>query len=123
MVEIEIMYADFSRRRVPIPEAGSLPRSRVLLIILSAAFGGSPRRVREVHSKDWYFLLVNGDDVILSGWGEYDHPVKSLSDPFGAPKRYEQIPPWLPSEAIVFEGFTLPAENWQEALVRFKDVQ
>jgi len=114
MIDIEVMYADLSRRRVPLDQAKkNLPRDGVLFIILS--YNG--KRRRQVTGKDFYYLYIDGDEVHLNGWDEQDNPVVLLGAPEA--KRYASRPLGLPSDTLIFTGVLLPEDEWQEARALF----
>lgn len=116
-MEIVVWYTDGSQVRVPVAEAGGLPRAGVLFIVLSAVDPetGRPKRVREKFGKDWYYLLRDAAGrYMLQGWDDKQHRWYDPADPFAYP---EDAPPseMLP-DAIVFEGGYLPPAEWERAL-------
>lgn len=119
---IEVMYADLSRKRVPILDVHTLPKSGVLFIIASApdpdhssSINGY-RRCREKFGTDWYYILIKDGKLILQGWDEQDHKEVDLIDPFG-PKTYG-LPPGIMGipEAIIFEGEQISPAIWEKAI-------
>ena len=133
-----------SRIRVPIADVATLPRDGVLFMIFSdetsenegrrLVDGVMVRRVRELYGFDHYAYLPYSEGgtepyVIMWAWDDKNYQWVRLADPFDTkliadphrPEWEEKLswPPWLPLEALIFEGFTLPSSDWKIAVDDF----
>ncbi len=132
-IHIEIMYADFSRRRVYIDQAHTLPRTDVLFIIVSAPDTIRPRkngyrRVLQVYGLDWYFFLRGNGKLLLHGWHDHEWVAKSEADPFAdvsisPAQHFLTKPPGLPANAVVFEGLKIDDTVWLEQAIPLFDAE
>ncbi len=119
-IEIEVMYSDFSRQRVPLEQVQNLRNDGVLFIIASANDTIRPRlngrrRTQEKFGKDWYYLRNEAGLLEIGGWDLQDYKQIRIDDPWGS-KLYASQPLWLSGGSVVFEGGHIPDEKWSEAL-------
>lgn len=119
-LEIEVMYADLSRVRVPLDETKTLKRTGVLSIVLSAP--REPRsatdRVMAVWDEDHYGVYVAKRYCALFKWGdkEMTYPLKLRATPFANPKRLKKPPGCLaPEGTLFFKGAQVDEETWAKA--------
>lgn len=127
-MEVEVMYSDLTRHRVPLDRIADLPTIGVLFIIVSAPDAERPRRngrrrCLEAHGKDYYALGWHRPGrvrhVFLDGWNEGGMlTVRSERDPFRASSRLAF--PWA-VEHILFEGELVPDYTWAKALQVFHE--
>ena len=135
MVEVEVMYADRSRQRVPLDQADTLPKDDVLFIILSASttsergrrtIGGVPyERIAEMkaHGGAWkgastYAVMRLNGKVTIAGWDDTEWLWRDEADPFAEQPR-AGIPPIFPPDTILFYGAILPDAEWPAAVALF----
>ena len=141
-MDIEVMYSDGSRQRVPVANAATLRRDEVLFMILSAEtteakariyIDGKPyRRAREIFGLDYYAVLTQDGYHLLWGWDDHTYAWVDTTDPFvdysvPDPRNlsydtYRSWPPWLPQSALIFVGGYLSPDKWEKARVVFKDM-
>ena len=129
-MNIEIMYADLSRVRVPLSEAHTLNRTDVLFMILSAETrkGKSRRVIDGKHyrrryqwtQEDNYALLFKGSEVACWSWSIGEHDWISLDDPDADTRPMRADAPYLPPGALVFEGVQVTGSRWIEAVEIFE---
>ena len=136
-MDIEVMYGDLATIRVPIADANTLPKTGVLFSIYSAETtqamsrrvidGKHYRRCREWWGTDYTAVMRVGDDHLLWGWDEKDYAWVNGLDPF-APSKVRppthpggsiNLPPWMRSDAIIFEGVQLERAEWDTAVEKF----
>lgn len=146
-MDLEIMYGDLTMVRVPHARAGSLVKTGVLFMILSAETtermsrrvidGKHYRRVSEESGMDHYAYETyagEGDpSVLIHGWDDRSYDWVSTVDPFGTQERTPRpgepelphpddkinFPPWIQASAIVFSGVQLERAEWDRALAKF----
>lgn len=126
-IEVEVMYADLSRQRVPLAEADSLSRDGVLFIILSAPADRLPRkdgkrRVMQAYGDDYYFLLREPGRFMLEGWSERDWTWKYERDPFKVIS-FAPGPPGLPDGALIFVGKQIDEDTWHNKAIPLFDAE
>ena len=122
MLELEVLYADLTRKRVPIDQAGDLERSGVLFLVLSSRQGSEPQRsdlVQRIWGQDSYALVrTPAGLVFLDGWLETDHRIvaRSIADPHGGAVHLARPTRWEPDwKVIEFEGQSLDRDDWERA--------
>lgn len=136
MIEIEILYADFTKSdRVPIEQAASLRKDGVLFISLSTEWGNRKALVTRMwnrrnrfdaeekwHGGDHYAVGFYGEFFFVDQWDDMDDHlhIRRLDDPHG---RQMNTPrgPRHPKDAVIhkFKGAWVPIDKWLEALKIF----
>ena len=112
--------------RTPIDDVDSIPRTGVLFVIISCEDLVKPRlngrrRLCEAHGRDWYTLVVRGENVMLAGWDDGDFVWKKIVDPWveASTTRPDHLP--LVHPAITFKGEFVEKGEWEKALKQFND--
>jgi len=135
-----------SRIRKPHDEVLTFPKPNVLFMIFSAVtteamarmhIDGVPYRRRMAVSgwDNYAYLKYTGEGqpaVTLFGWDNGEYTWTNINNPFSPsppsplhplPHWDDKInwPPWMPSGAIFFTGFTLPMADWERVRKDFSD--
>ena len=130
---IEVLYADLSRQRVPIEQAGDLPNTGILAMILSCVDEEKPRvtidgvgyrRRAQAHGKDFYYLLHYTDEgkdwyaIEARDRSEFAafYAVQSPWSEFAFRKEHPRYGCFM----LVFEGVNVSDEAWAEAVELFE---
>ena len=123
MMEIEILYSDLSRKRVPIKKADTLLRTGVLAIIISCEDKIRPRfngyrRVTQGIGKDFYYLY-NEDDMYALDSRDEGELIHFFNEDEPWEIHYTEQPEYVWS-TIIFEGKQVSEKLWKEALKIFE---
>ena len=120
-MDVEILYANLERTRVPIENAHQLKRTGVLFIILSEPQDPRTKRDRfaSVWGEDHYGLYCTDRYCGLWAWGqkEMTYRLKLRGAPFENAKRLKKPPGCLaPQGTIYFLGRGVDLVTWTKAL-------
>ena len=122
MLEIEVMYADLSRRRATIEETNTLPREGVLFIVLSTEWGNRKALRRRIWGFDYYGLWIDHRSWMLEGWDNGDLYWRQWSLRYpDQPYKSRKRPMPMPRNTLIFRGKGLSQEDWKQALEVFDE--
>ncbi len=120
MIEVEVLYADLTRQRVPFADIDQLRKSGVLCIAVQTdAEEGKRRNVAIAFGKDRYAICQrrggSQDWAMLCGWDDGDFVWRRLENVHELTARSPVDPP-LGVPHIVFDGEHVDAAKWERAL-------
>lgn len=119
MVEVEVLYVDLSRQRVPLDQVDTLPKDKVLAIIVQTdEEEGKKRNIVWKFGFDHYALCQRETEgqpwVMLHGWDDGDYIWRRLSNTQDADGRREVDAP-LGCMNVIFRGQSVTDAEWKVA--------
>jgi hypothetical protein len=125
MIEVEVLYADLSRKTVPLDQLDILLKSEVLAIVVRTdEETGKLRNIAFSHGFAKYALCQKQDGgqpwIMLFGWDDGDFKWRRLSNSHDI-DALREVPMPIGCLHVIFEGQSVPRSKWTTALQVLND--
>ncbi len=125
-IEVEVLYADLTTRRVPLDQVDILPKSEVISIVVQTdQETGKRKNITWKFGFDHYALCQKEDMgqkwVALLGWDDGDFVWRRLTNTHDIDARIEADLP-IGCLNVIFRGQSVTPAKWKEAEAILKGI-
>lgn len=120
MIEVEVLYADLSRKRVQLDQIASVSKAGILAIVIQTDEEiGKKRNIVWSSGFDHYALCQKKDNgqehIMLFGWDDGDFTWRRVTNPHDNDAK-EKVDMPIGCFNVIFHGENIPVKKWETAL-------